>query len=233
MLGPDAPFTELGQIWAAVLAGSLTTRNVTVRLQALNAVGTDLTWFHMHDSSIMGFSDGIATAGYVVIQPGFITFDHANDSLVNPLYAAVDLPIQFSPTFQLLGETQVLGVYQTSGGDRSFAPNSNLGGAPVVSFTDLSVTAVGATASLKGYTANLLAFRQLRDWINAILTGGIQPRSVVFNKMTTNGGGVLATVEYPNCILTRINFINPVLVGANGGVAPYVFDLRLKLTSVQ
>jgi hypothetical protein len=32
---------------------------------------------------------------------------------------------------------------------------------------------------------------------------------------------------YLKPVLTRVNFINPVLVAANGGVAPVVFDARM------
>ena len=178
MLGPDAPFAELANIWQDTLDGFPTTLNVKVRLQAVigTSSGTDLTWFDIHDSSVIGFSDGTATAAYLVIQPGFITFDNAKDNEVHTLYGQVDLPVQVSPAFQLLGEAE-LRVYQTSGGDRGFAPNRDPAGAPVVSFTDLSVTAVAPSQSISKAaggvvtSANLAAFGQLRDWIDAILQG--------------------------------------------------------------
>ncbi len=237
MLGPDAPFAELAQIWEDMLNGFPTTLNVKVRLQASSGIRqpftTDMTWFDIHDSSIMGFSDGTTTAAYVVIQPGFITFDNAKDHLVNTRMGRWTCRCRSRQRSSCWGKQSCWGCIRRAAGTVASHRTVIQPGPRWFRLPTCRSLPSRAGTKREASSANLAAFGQLRDWINAILQGSIPPqRSVVFKKVT-NLGAVLATVQYTDCIPTRINFVNPVLVEANGGVAPYVFDLRLRPTSVQ
>ena len=233
MLGPDAPLAKFATIWQGMLNGLVTPLDLTVRIQAppsgsVNAY-SDLAWFEIADSYITEFSDGTASPAYIVIQPGVITtLNQAKDSL-NARY--VGLPLQASPTFQILGESRMMGVYQNSGGEsRVIVDNS--GAVTMVPFGDVSVTAVARVPGVSHY-ADLQNFHQLQMWVDTVLGGSGSPyRSVVFTSVPAVGA-VAKTVQYADCLPTRINLINPVLVNVNGGVAPYVYDLRLRFAGVQ
>ena len=233
MLGPDAPFLALAQIWSGMLAGQPTEVNLTVRLQGSNGgfkMGfSDMAWFEIENSYLLGFSDGTVSAAYIVIQPGQITLHQVPGATHNLAYTTVDLPVQNSSMlFGTLTDTLML-VYQSSGGDQTVALSGGVFTVGPVS--EVSVTAVARTSTDLLLLPDIQAFDPLREWVNSLLAGGSSHRTVVLNSFSF--AGVLRTVQLNDCIPSRITLINPVLVNVNGGVAPYVFDLRLKPTSVQ
>jgi hypothetical protein len=233
MLGADAPFAELAQVWAGMLSGVQTDVNLTVRLQA-SAGGfktgfTDIAWFEIEDSYLVGFSDGTVSAAYIVIQPGQITLHQVPGATHNLAYASVDLPVQnASMLFGTLTDTLMI-VYQSSGGDQTVALSGGV--FTVGPLSEVSVTTVARTSTDLLVPPNIQAFDPLREWVNGVLTGGSSRRTVVLNSLSF--AGVMRTAQLNDCIPSRITLIDPVLVNVNGGVAPYVFDLRLKPTSVQ
>ena len=239
MLGPDAPFVELRAVWANTLLGQLTPLNLTVTLQIpmgapIGSKGgghADLAWFEIEEAHILGFSDGTVSEAYIVIQPGAITTLHqAPGATLNNAYAAVDLPVRSSPTLRARKFGPPLGVYQTSGGDQSIALNGGV--VTVAPLADVSVIAVARPPGAQ-QPADIEAFDPLRQWINDVLSSLGKPGATLEFNSISSAGAVLTTVMLIDCIPSRITLINPVLVNANGGVAPYVFDLRLKPTSVQ
>jgi hypothetical protein len=237
MLGPDAPFVALRAVWANALIGQLAPLNLTVTLQVpvVGKIGqngyADLAWFEIENGHILGFSDGTVSQAYIVIQPGAITTLHqAPGATLNTVYTAVDLPVLSSPALRARKFGPLLGVYQTSGGDQSIALNGGV--VTVGPLADVSVIAVARPPGAQLQPAVLEEFDLLRQQINNVLSLGKPIPTLEFTSLSS-AGSVLTTVELTDCIPSRITLINPVLVNANGGLAPYVFDLRLKPTSVQ
>jgi hypothetical protein len=228
MLGPDAPLADLENLWSSAVDGAVAPFVLTVRLQAgPSAVGpVDMVSFEMIASNVLGFSNGHATPAHIVIRPDRITLTPGKDTSAI-YYPQVMLPVIPSPIFQLLDATRSLRLYQVSGGD----PSASIANG-ILTFVrpDLSVTVV---APFLKNQYDVGSFKEILDWVGDVVSESGPPQRTVLLRPQSLQGTVLPAVEYPDCIPTRINLINPVLVNANAGVAPYVFDLRLRPSSVQ
>jgi hypothetical protein len=235
MLGKSAPIAQLKTVWDNALTGQINEIDVVVKLQVDDgtAAGFDVLQFELFDCVLLGFSDGTLTPEYVVIQPDGLRV-LAGGAISASAYGTVDLPVQTSPSFQLSGES-TLGVYQLYGGEIALVPSGAIGIERFATFTqtlsDLSVTAVARTPGQK--SIDLSGFEPLRDWINDLALGTGTPLRTVLVKSLGATGAVLATKQYNNVVPVRVNLLNPVLINANGGFAPYVYDLRLRAQSVQ
>lgn len=229
LLGADAPLVELEELFEDLLGGQDTRFDMTVTLypESSTKAGQELLILEMDDAIVTGFSGGAFGTPSVVILPDRIALVQPA-SLTQLLYQTVDLPVLASPTFNTTGAGQQVGVYRIGGGEMS-VPSAF---APVPDVSELSLTAVAVIPGLKT-AVNLPAFDQLRQWVQTVLTGtNPMDRDLNINRVS-NTGAILQTVTYTGCIPTRITFVNPALVSANAGIAPYVFDFKIKAEGVQ
>ena len=224
MLGPDAPLQELAALWAEALDERPVRRDVEVTLQAGSPL-RDAVTFTLASAFVSGFSDGTSSSAFVTFQPENFTILRRSVSPAD--YAAIDLPTVPGRGYQLPGQSVVLALHRVGGGEEQVSVERHAGGfyQPIrTGATNLSVTVVGRNALGTGML-NLLQFGATETWIEHASLGHPVEEDVQIHTLAS--GAIQSTRIHPGCVLTRVSFINPLLVNANLGLAPFVYDMTL------
>jgi hypothetical protein len=208
---PETSLAVLSQWWQDAKTGNPQAKivNVTVSSVPVNPNPPLGLQIAMAGSHVVSFNDTVMA---IVIQPGQMSVQ----SQAIPLnrYITADLEPMISPTFTL-ESNQFLSVHRVSGGDES------LGSTEVSDFT------FTVLASAPG-GLDFIHFNAIGEWLDGVLqlTNSL-PRQVLISRMGNAHGSVVLDQRTYSVVPVRVNLINPLLV--TGGVAPYVWDLVLRV----
>jgi hypothetical protein len=225
LLGANTPLEALKAVWNAGLGGQVVETDFGV--DVLSEDGREALQILLADSIMVAFSDGSRSPASITLQPKSLIVSVGSLSSVD--YSGLDLPQQASPAVSI--DQAPLAVHRLSGGEQVGTvvgiPNCSPASAPqckqmVIDLAPMSFTVVGR-APVAPFSPQLNELKSFFQW--AGLHASDRPDVTVTTYSAL--GEPAQSRTYLKPVLTRVNFINPVLVAANGGVAPVVFDARM------
>ncbi|MFA5908462.1 MAG: collagen-like protein [Vicinamibacterales bacterium] len=238
MLGSDAPISDLRNLWNNILNGSFAPLLVTVTVQARDPVKgafVDMVNFQMTGALLTQFSDGSLAPASLVLQPNNIQISRINST--PSLYGLIDLPVQPSPTLQLAGAPEVLGLHSFSGGGSQLqvvegpAPDGGTAYYPGgIGIADFSLVAVATIQSGLKFVTDVQNFDALEQWLSLLAAQQGLEKNLTLTTVVSGKPTAVTTYEY--CVPVRVSLINPLLVDQDGMV-PYVYSLTLRPQSVR
>ena len=220
---------ELNSWWTETKNGNPIAKTMTIKIQVPLPLNTfvDALTVTMAGSHVVQFNPGTVTTPYVVIQPGALRLQMAQ-TLTTTQYGLVDLPKAATPTVRFdTGDSMLL--HRFSGGDPYL---DELFGLPAERFANIQTTILALEPSQAPGSNIWFYYNDIGNWLDDLLEFNAgNGRPMVFEKRSApNQQGVTQVLaQQAHVVLpVRVNLINPLLV--NGNVAPYVWDLVLRVT---
>jgi hypothetical protein len=231
---PSETLSALRARWQSALQGTQMPVDVVVAVNVDGFVkgGTEAVKLTLRDCWLTGFSDGSITPAYMILRPeGVVSLEPV--PMPASAYAEVDLPVLASPLFEIAG-TEPMTVHRFSGGETVITIEENHVGetrlpgvTQILTVSDLALTAVARHGGLKsGFDLDL--FTPLFSWVEAVIQGENTQRTIAIKSLAAVKGQPDSTLTFPDAVPTRFNFVNPLLVDPLTGIAPFVFDMRIR-----